>query len=125
LTDIYHYDLIVPEVMLDLQGKKIVDGTPQCKEYFDRRIAATKAQLPTRHILRFKNHSIRDDFEAGRVKGDILGIVFSYLYTGREAAAKRALYEMWPADEVDEIWGWMTKKRSEGVLRQASARGLQ
>jgi hypothetical protein len=116
LIDVYHYDLIVPEVVLDLRGGKLVDSTPECKQYFDGRIAAARAELTKRQIETFRDGSIKDTFLSGEVKGKILGIVFKYLYTARDSEAKDFLEEMWPKKDVDRVWQWMTKKRSEGLL---------
>jgi len=116
LVDVYHYDLLVPEVVLDVHGNKLVAVTPNCKLYFDHRIAVLRAGLTTQKIAAFRSHSIKDAFQSGEVKGKILGIVFTDLYIGQETTAHEALREMWPPEDQERVWQWMLKKRSEGVL---------
>jgi hypothetical protein len=118
MLSIYHYDLYVPRVVLDLQGEKLVDATPKCKKYFDKAIKNCKSRLKNADLVGFKNGTIKKKFHSGEVKGRILFIVFSYLYSGRELEAKQELEKMWPPADKQRIWNWMMEKRSNGILRQ-------
>lgn len=116
LADVYHQDLFVPEVVLDVHGNNLIDGTSTCKVYFDRRIAAVRASMTAQEIAAFKNRAIKDPFRSGQVKGYILYIAFADLYTGQEQAAHDVLRRMWPPADEERVWNWMLQKRSEGIL---------
>jgi hypothetical protein len=116
LADVYHQDLFVPEVALDLRGNKLAEITPRCKSHFDRRIAGIRAAMTAQEIDAFKNHRIKDAFRSGQVKGYILYIVFADLYSGRGKIARDDLHRMWPADDEQRLWEWIMQKRSEGIL---------
>jgi len=116
---VYHHDLIVPEIALELRGTKLVDATPKCKGYFDEQVRLVRSSLTNSDISGFRAEKIADEFHRGEVKGYILKIVFAYLYSGRENEAHQMLSEMWPKKDIDRIWNWIIAKRSEGTLRQA------
>lgn len=116
LADVYHQDLFVPEVALDIRGNKLADVTPACKSHFDQRIAVIRSAITAQEIDAFKNRRIKDEFRSGQVKGYILYIVFADLYSGRERIAQDELHRMWPADDEQRLWGWMLQRRSEGIL---------
>lgn len=116
IKDIYHYDLIVPEVVFSLRGRKLVDVTPECKAHFDRRIARWAAKYGPRQISDFRMGRITDSFTAGQVKGAVLYRVLTQLYTGRPQLAKQTLRDEWPSGDVDRIWTWMNENRSQGML---------
>jgi hypothetical protein len=116
LADVYHQDLFVPEVALDLHANKLIDGTSACKQHIDRRVAAVRASLTEREIAAFKNSAIKDAFRQGQVKGYILYIAFADLYAGQEKAARDVLRRMWPPEDEERVWNWMLQKRSEGIL---------
>ena len=114
LIDIYHFDLIVPEVALDLANGKLVDATPLCKPLFDSRIAQTKKQLSPERLLQFKK-GIGSMESRNQTKGELLSIAFAYLYTGRTKEARRVVKDSWPNDKRDEVFNWMSHKRAKGI----------
>jgi hypothetical protein len=116
LADVYHRDLFVPLVVFELQGENLVDATPQCKEYFDNEARSFRSQLTEEDLKKFRTNRIADDFHRGRVKGKILTIIFRYLYTGQEKAAREAVQQMWPSQDAERLWQSIVKLRSEGVL---------
>ncbi len=107
LADVYHQDLFVPEVALSVHGNALVNETPACKSHFDHRIAAIQSQVTPQELDALRNHRIEDAFRSGQVKGYVLGIVFSDLYSGREEMAKSELHRMWPAEDEQRLWKWM------------------
>lgn len=109
---------MVPEVVLELRGTQVLDATPNCKAYFDEQVRLVRSWLKNDDIMRFRTGKITDDFHRGEVKGDILKMVFAYLYSGRETQAREILSEMWPQKDSDRIWNWVNQKRSGGTLRQ-------
>jgi hypothetical protein len=120
---VYHYDLIVPEVVFEIEKTKLVDATPKCQHYFDRQIRLVETSLKPNDISRFRDGQITDKFHRGEVEGKVFKIVFSYLYSGREAKAKESLFSMWPRSDSQRIWEWIMQKRSEGVLQQTVPSG--
>lgn len=115
---VYHYDLMVPEIALELRGTKLVDATPNCKVYFDEQVRLVRSWLKSTDISRFRAGRLTDDFHRGEVKGYILKIVFAYLYSGRNTEAQQVLSEMWPQKDTLRIWNWIIQRRSGGTLRQ-------
>ncbi|HEY5039023.1 MAG TPA: hypothetical protein VIJ93_08145, partial [bacterium] len=87
LRDIYMGDLIVPNVELDLRGNHIIDVTSEDKDCVDKNIAVVRKKLKDKDVRAFLEGTIKDDFHRGMVKGRILHIVLSYLYSGRENEA--------------------------------------
>lgn len=124
LLDVYHYDLLIPEIALRLRGNSLVDASPSCRGYFDRRIAALRAGLTDQEIAAFRNNRIDDAFRKGEVKGRILGIIFAELYAGDKSAARQVLREMWPSKDQELIWRWILQKRSEGMLSHLNSAGM-
>jgi hypothetical protein len=117
LADVYHGDLFTPDVVLELQGKTLVDATPKCRVYFDQEIESLRSSLKERDIQKFQAHQVTNSFDRGQIKGKILKATFCYLYTGREAEAKQFLQQTWPNDDRDRLWRSILRLRSEGVLR--------
>jgi hypothetical protein len=120
LRDVYHNDLFMPEVVFEMRGDKLVDATPECREYFDREINSARSHLPERAFENFRANRIADNFRKEQVKGYILKIVFCYLYTGREQQAKEFIDRVWPSNDSARLWKSITGLRSEGVLRNIS-----
>src|SRR3954462_5985259 len=77
LIDIYHFDLIVPEVALNLANGKLVDVTSLCKPLFDSRIAQIKKQLLPKRLSQFKKR-VGSTESRNRTKGELLSIAFAY-----------------------------------------------
>jgi len=119
LIDIYHFDLIVPEVALDLANGKLVDVTPLCKPLFDSRIAQIKKQLLPKRLSQFKKR-VGSTESRNRTKGELLSIAFAYLYTGRSNEARKVVEDFWPNDKRDEIFNWMSHKRAKGITSNLS-----
>ncbi|HZU31312.1 MAG TPA: hypothetical protein VFB79_09365 [Candidatus Angelobacter sp.] len=114
LIDIYHFDVIVPEVALDLANGKLVDVTPLCKPLFDRRIAQARKQLSPGRLSQFKK-GIGSTESRNQTKGELLSIAFAYLYTGRAKEARKVVEDFWPNDKRDEVFNWMSHKRAQGI----------
>jgi hypothetical protein len=59
----------------------------------------------------------RRDYLRG-VKAQVLEIVWSYLYSGREQEAWRSLAEMWPSADLDRIHEEILRSRARGIGAQ-------
>lgn len=124
LRPIYHYDLLVPEVVFSIRNDKFVDITPQCSPYYGKRISAVTASLNARQIDTFKRNEIKDEFQLNEVKGQILYVVLTKLYIGQIESAKSTLDRMWPQNDIDITWKWMLEKRSNGFLSKLASQGI-
>jgi hypothetical protein len=122
LVDVYHYDLFTPGVVLEMEGEKLIDATPECRAYFDKQIESLRSRLPAGDVNRFRTNQIADAFHRGEVKGRILSIIFCYLYTHRETQAQEVLQQMWPSNDASRLWQSILKLRWSGVLSQVDRR---
>jgi hypothetical protein len=120
LTDISHYDLIVPEVAIGWREQQAVDATSTCRAAVEGRIMADRARFSRRAIEDFRNGRVNDRFSEGLIRGNVLDIALKYLYAGRIVDAHKALQQMWPANDEEQVWQWMQQKRSSGFLLQLS-----
>jgi hypothetical protein len=116
LDGVYHRDLFTPSVVLGLVDGELVDATPSCRIYFDQEIRTLRSQTAKEDVEKFRANQIADEFDRGRVKGNILKMFFNYLYTGREVEAREVLREMWPDDDRERLWRSVVSLRSQGVL---------
>ena len=122
LIDVYHYDLFIPSVVLEMEGEKLTDATPMCRAYFDKQIESLRSKLTTQDVNGFRTDQIGDALHRREVKGRILNIIFCYLYTGREEQAHEVLRQLWPTNDSDRLWEAILKARTAGVLSQVPPR---
>ena len=92
-----HSEAVIPEMVLRLEGDRLVDVSSEYREEYDRQIA----QLPT-------------------VKR-VLTVVLNYLYSGREEQAWQALDEMWPPSDKERVQGLIMERRARGLLAHGTA----
>ena len=117
-----------PPMVLRFENGKLLDVSSEFASDFDKRIAALRSQLRPEDLSDFKNSDGKlqsiDSSAVERihrlrgVKVEVLEIVWSYLYSGREPEAWRALSEMWPASDADRIRDVLSKARAAGMLTQ-------
>jgi hypothetical protein len=86
------------------------DVSWQFVEQYDSEIALARAKIAEGEIRKFQ---VADFEDAKKV---VLEIVFSYLYSGREAQAWQTLNEMWPARDKDRIKKLILETKAEGIL---------
>src|SRR5215472_11335439 len=108
IDDLHPRDLdFVPPVVLRFARGRLLDASAEFRPYFDQKIADEQAKLNPQDLADFKSSDGKlaaagSVVPAGRliqlrrVKMRVLEIVWSYLYSGREQEAWRALAEMWP-----------------------------
>ncbi len=111
----------MPVVLFGLEEGKLVNATPKCRNYFDKIIGKQKLSLKDGDMLGFRNGTIKDKFRAEKVRGQILSIAFSYLYTERDVEARKVFDEMWPPADRERIWNWMIERRAQGILKQINS----
>jgi hypothetical protein len=120
-----------PAIVLRFVKGKLLDVSSEFQPYFDLEIAELQAQLDAQKLRDFKNSDgrlpapvpftveglRRRDYLRG-VKAQVLEIVWSYLYSGREQEAWRSLAEMWPSADLDRIQAEILRSRARGISAQ-------
>jgi hypothetical protein len=117
MIDIYHYDLIIPELRFSLVGRSLKDVSSEIKRPYDDAIRRARAELSQSDINAFRAGKIKDEFDSGLIKGRILTIVLSYLYSGRQREAWEELSNMWPPEDRERIQRVILDARARGSLR--------
>jgi hypothetical protein len=114
-----------PTMVLRLEGGRLLDASSEFQAYFDSEIAKIRETIDQQGLLDFKSSngalraptalSAEQLHRLRRVKARVLEIVWSYLYSGREREAWRALAEMWPAADVERIRTAVLDARTRGI----------
>jgi len=117
-----------PTVVLRFEHNRLLDVSSQFQPYFDSVITNLRARLDQRSIKDFKesdgkllpSQTIAPEKmqRLRRVKIAILEIVWSYLYSGREAEAWAALADVWPSADAERIRAEIIKARNHGMRLQ-------
>lgn len=106
-----------PRVVLQVDESGLRDVSANFVEQYDSEIALARAKIAQGDMQKF----IVADFEDA--KKVVLEIVFSYLYSGREAEAWQTLGEMWPAADRERIKALIVKTRARGLLSKLAKSG--
>jgi hypothetical protein len=104
-------------VVLQVDHRGLHDVSAHFVDQYDSEIALARAKIAEGDIQKF----IIADFEDA--KKVVLEIVFSYLYSGREAEAWQALGEMWPAADRERIKALIVRTRAKGILSKLGKSG--
>ena len=117
-----------PTVVLRFENRQLLDVSSEFCPYFDHQIAKLRAEFDSQDLLDFKNGdgismsaaplSAQRLHQLRGVKIKILEVVWSYLYSGREAEAWHTLTDMWPASDVERIRSALSKARAHGIRAQ-------
>jgi hypothetical protein len=107
---------------------RLLDASSEFKPYFDQKITDERAKLNPQDAGDFKNSDGKLAVAAASpserllhlrsVKVNVLEIVWSYLYSGREEEAWHSLAEMWPAADIDRIRAALLNARARGIRSQ-------
>lgn len=117
LIDIYHYESVVPDILFVLEKNSLRDVSVEVQTYYDAKIKGARLALTPEDIVAFQRGTIQDRFNWGIVKGKVLTIIFSYLYSGRSVQAWEALEKMWPPRDQTRIRQVILAARSKGSKR--------
>lgn len=101
---------LFPRVVLRVDSTGLHDASADFLDQYDSEIALANAKIGKDEIGRF----LMSDFEDARAL--VLEIVYSYLYSGREAQAWQALDEMWPAKDRARIKQQILTAKAKGLL---------
>ena len=123
-------ELTPPTVILRFSRGRLIDVSREFSSYFDRESDKLRAQLDKDDLREFRSSDGRLFPGTGlaaeqlhklrKVKGKILGIVWSYVYSGREQQAWDALAEMWPAGDIGRVRASILDVRARGIVAQTS-----
>ncbi|MGH9502003.1 MAG: hypothetical protein ACRD20_04045 [Terriglobales bacterium] len=121
-------ELEAPPLVLRFERGALLDVSSEFQDYFDRQIARMAKELDAEALRDFKSSdgklSPNTPLPAERlhqlrgVKAKILGIVWCYLYSGREPQAWSSLAEMWPTEDVGRIRAAIVSARAKGISAQ-------
>ena len=126
-------ELVAPTVVFRFAHGKLVDVSSEFRPYFDKEIDKIKAAIHPQDLENFRNSGGQAAAEPDTstperlhqlraVKIKVLEIVWSYLYSGREEEAWKALAEMWPRADAERIRSALIKARAAGIQSQADSR---
>lgn len=121
------FDLPPPVVLRFMRGK-LLDAGAEFRSAYDEKIEAERAKLTPVDLGDFKTSDgkLTDPTKypatmfvrLKNLKSKILGIVWAYLYSGREKDAWRALAEMWPPVDLERIRAAILAARDRGIRSQ-------
>ena len=106
-----------PRLVLQVDESGLHDVSANFVEQYDSEIALARAKIAEGDIQKFVASDFKD------AKAVVLEIVFSYLYSGREAEAWQTLAEMWPAADRERIKALIVKTRAHGLLSKLGKSG--
>lgn len=118
-----------PPIVLRFTNSRLEDITADFQPYFDHRVSELRSAISPHDLQEFKNSagelarmaaaaSAEDMHRLRAVKIKVLEIVWTYLYSGRENEAWKALAEMWPARDIDRIHSALLAVRARGIRSQ-------
>ncbi len=124
----------MPTLVLRFERNRLLDVSAEFRADFDHEISNLTAQLGAMDLREFRNsdgklasgpsipaqqiHRLRG------VKIKVLEIVWSYLYSGREAEAWQTLSDMWPVADVERIRAEIAEARLRGIHAQVDGSSL-
>ena len=125
-------ELDVPTIVFRFERGKLLDVSAEFRSYFDDEISRIKNEIQAGDLQEFRNTdgqlaAIPTPDSAERLhrlrvaKTQILGVVWAYLYSGRDQDAWHYLAEVWPAGDVDRIHTAILKARMSGIHSQADS----
>lgn len=117
-----------PMLVLRFEGGRLLDASAEFQLYFDHMIAAVQAQIDPKSLQDFKlsdgklqpkdSSALAQLHSLRVVKMQVLGIVWGYLYSGREEQAWHSLAEMWPPADRERVHSAIVKARARGIRSQ-------
>jgi hypothetical protein len=125
-----------PTVVLRFERNRLTDVSAEYQPRFDEQIAKVRAELDAQDLKDFlysdgrlaatSSLTLERMHRLRITKTKVLEIVWSYLYSGREQEAWRALTDMWPPADSDRVRMAILSAQARGIRSQidgVSARG--
>jgi hypothetical protein len=110
------YDFALPQVILRLEGHRLLNASNCFPARYDEQIAETRKKLTAQDVTRFLNAPAAKANVNTKIA--ILRRILNYLYSGREQQAWQTLHEMWPAADQERIKKALLKAYRTGILTQ-------
>lgn len=107
----------VPVYMV-LRGTRLINVSEQSVPQYDKLIAESRKLLDSAKVASFRRVAKYDDAASsdfGDIIPPILNITLAYLYSGREAEARKTLDQMWPPSDVDRIKKRIAETKANGI----------
>jgi hypothetical protein len=115
-----HSDAVIPQVILKMEGSKLLDVSAHFAERYDQQIDQARSLLTPAQLEKFRksNYGDRLFMDQVPVVRQILTIALNYLYSGREEKAWETLDELWPAADVRRVKSLILERRARGLLAE-------
>lgn len=117
-----------PTVVLRFEKQRLIDVSSEYQPYYDHQIDQLTSQLDEQALAAFKNSDgklqaitslpIEKLRPLQTTKIKVLDVVWSYLYSGRQEEAWRALAAMWAPADLDRIRGSILAAQARGIRGQ-------
>ena len=114
-----------PTIVMRFEGHRLRDVSSEFRSHFDSQIAEVRARLDSHDLSDFKNSDGKlpvmaalpvEQLHRLRIaKINVLEIVWSYLYSGRQQDAWKALADMWPPADFDRIRASIQNAYASGI----------
>jgi hypothetical protein len=117
-----HSEAVIPEVIMRLQGSKLLNISSEFQQEYDGKIASARNELTPAALAKFRSSDFHKSLYSDQAETleRVLTIVLNYLYSGRENDAWQALDEIWPPTDKDRIHSLIQERRKRGLLAQIS-----
>ncbi len=108
----------LPVVFLRLEGTRLVDISLEHRDVYDDMIVYNRKALKALDVNRVVSMKQKptESPEVNETVWNILMIVLSYFYSGREEQARRELHAMWPEFDRERMWKLIHETRRDGIL---------
>jgi len=118
-----HSASVIPEMVLRLEGDRLVDISSEYPEEYDQQIAKARSELSAADLEKFRQSRYGQKMFADQLTTvkRVLTIVLNYLYSGREQQAWQALDEMWPPSDKERVRGLILERQARGLLTHGTA----
>jgi len=112
-----HSDAVIPELILQMEGKNLKDISSQYQEEYDQRIAQARSELTAADLEKFRHSNYHQRMFADQLPTlkCVLTIILNYLYSGREQLAWQALDNMWPPSDNSRVKQLIRERRARGL----------
>jgi hypothetical protein len=117
-----------PTVVMRFRDQRLIDVSSEFRSYFDHQISGVRARIDPQELSDFRRSDGKLSATSSlsgehlrrlvTTKTKVLEIVWSYLYSGREQDAWRALADMWPPADLERIHSAIMAERSHGIASQ-------
>jgi hypothetical protein len=115
-----HSQAVIPQLLIKMEGNRLVDVSARFPERYDKEIEEARGQLLSTDLDKFRTSRFGDKMftDQNPTVRRVLVIVLNYLYSGREASAWQALNDLWPPADQVRVKALILERRGRGLLSQ-------